>query len=106
MNLSRIQAYVSVAVGAVLIILGVVQQQKKKKLLQEGIETEGEIYDVVGDSTKNANGAPLIKFITKEQVVITEQYKASISFKKKGSKVRLIYDAANPKRFIVKEVLG
>ncbi|MFT3936308.1 MAG: hypothetical protein QM726_21945 [Chitinophagaceae bacterium] len=105
MNPSRIQSYVAVALGAGLIIVGLIQQQNRKKLLQEGIETEGEIFDVLGDVNKNKSGNPVIKFATKEQVWITEKYKINVPFAKKGSKVKLVYDAGNPKKFIVKEIL-
>ncbi len=105
MNLPKIQGIVAVTLGAAFIIAGVIQQQKKKKLLQDGIETEGEIFDIVGDSSKNAAGNPVIKFATKEQVWVTEKYKINVPFSKKGRKVKLVYDAANPKRFIVKEIL-
>jgi hypothetical protein len=105
MNLPKIQAIVSVILGAGLIIAGIIQRQKKKKLLQDGIETEGEIFDIVGDSSKNASGNPVIKFATRDQVWVTEKYKISVPFEKKGSKVTLIYDAGNPKRFVVKKIL-
>ena len=105
MNLPKIQAIISVILGAGLIIAGIIQRQKKKKLLQDGIETEGEIFDIIGDSRKNASGNPVIKFATREQVWVTEKYKISVPFEKKGSKVTLVYDAANPKRFIVKKIL-
>ena len=105
MNSLSIQRIIAVVFGAGFIIFGLVQQQKKKKLLQDGIETEGEIFDIVGDSSKNASGNPVIKFATKEQVWVTEKYKISVPFAKKGRKVKLVYDAENPKRFIVKEIL-
>ena len=105
MNLPKIQGLVAVILGAILIIAGVIQQQKKKKLLQDGIEAEGEIFDILGDSSKHASGNPVIKFAAREEVWVTEKYKISVPFEKKGSKVTLVYDAANPKRFIVKKIL-
>ena len=104
MNSLSIQRIIAVVLGAGFIIFGLVQQQKKKKLLRDGIETEGEIIDVVGGN-KNATGNPVIKFITKEQVWVTEKYKINVAFDKKGRKVKLKYDADNPKRFIVKEIM-
>ena len=104
MNSLSIQRIIAVVLGAGFIIFGLVQQQKKKKLLRDGIETEGEIFDVVGGN-KNATGNPVIKFITKEQVWVTEKYKINVALDKKGRKVKLKYDADNPKRFIVKEIM-
>ena len=105
MNLSKIQGILSVALGIVLILVGVMQRNKKKKLLKDGVQVEGEVFDVLGDSSKDSSGRPVIRFVTKEQVLITEQYKISIPFSKKGQKVILVYNADNPKEFIVKEIL-
>jgi len=73
-------------------------------LLEHGIEVEGEIVDVVGDSSKQSSGRPLIRFTTKEHALVTQQYKISVPFNKKGEKVILVYNADNPKQFIVKKI--
>ncbi|MEO5594179.1 MAG: DUF3592 domain-containing protein [Chitinophagaceae bacterium] len=104
MNLPRIEGVVAVVLGIILIIAGVIQQKKKKQLLENGIEAEGEVLDIVGDKIKNPSGYPIIRFATKEMEWITEQYKVSIPFNKKGQKVTVLYNADNPKQFIVKKI--
>ncbi|MEO6313905.1 MAG: DUF3592 domain-containing protein [Chitinophagaceae bacterium] len=105
MNSSRIQAIVSVALGVVLIAVGLLQRMKRKKLLEHGIEVEGEIFDVLGNSKKNDAGYPVIRFITKDNTEVSEKYKVNIPFSKKGQKVLLLYNAGNPKEFVIKKIL-
>ena len=104
MNLPKIEAVAAIVLGIGFIAAGVLQRNRKRKLLADGTEAEGEVLDVLGDSSKTGSGQPVIRFTTGEKEVITEKYKISIPFSKKGQKVTLVYNAANPRQFIIKKI--
>lgn len=84
-------------------------QKKRKRIIQNGIEAEGIVFDFSDESSQisiNTNGrsasTPLIRFVTKEGVWITEKGEWSSTVLNQGDKVTVIYSPDNPKEFIFK----
>ena len=96
-------------IGIAFILLASKLIGKKKRIIQNGIEVDGIIFGFEyerSSSSSNVNNLkyPLIRFLTKEGEWFTEKsdYGSNISFLKKGTKVKVIYNATNPKEFIFK----
>ena len=79
-------------------------REKRKRIIDNGIEVEGIIYEFDGISINAQTSYPLIRFVTKEGLWITEQadYGGPGFFLKQGQEVTVIYNADNPKEFIYK----
>ena len=106
-----IQIIVFLILGAAAIFAFLKFQEKRKKVIENGIEVTG----IVFESSKNApvdytnstnfkSNHPTIRFVTKEGLWITEQAEYGVSgfFLKQGQEVTVIYNADNPKEFIYK----
>ena len=67
---------------------------------------EGVVFDLVSSNDgSDSLDYPVIRFVTTDKTMtwITEKYEMSMpAFTTKGKKVRVIYNADNPKEFIIK----
>jgi hypothetical protein len=106
-----IQVIVFLTLGVAAIFAFFKFQEKKKKIIENGIEVTGIVFEYsenapvkYTDSTNYKDNIPTIRFVTKEGLWITEQadYGGSGFFLKQGQEVTVIYNADNPKEFIYK----
>ena len=106
-----IQIIVFLILGAAAIFAFFKFQEKRKKIIENGIEVTGIVFEHSENepvdytkSTNFRNNCPTIRFVTKEGLWITEQadYGGSGFFLKQGQEVTVIYNADNPKEFIYK----
>ncbi|MBL7762953.1 MAG: DUF3592 domain-containing protein [Chitinophagaceae bacterium] len=100
-----INVVIPLVVGLVLIIIGFEQKRKTKRLVNNGIEVEGVIFSKETSSdSKNRAIYPVIRFVTKDGVWVTEKASESLPFflKKDEKTVQVFYDPNNPKEFIYK----
>lgn len=92
-------------IGAVLVILFLVLTKKARKVMNKGIQVQGVVFDIVSGSTDQAiTQHPVIRFLTLNNVWITEPYYTStfpVSLKK-GQTVKVVYSPRDPKNFIIK----
>ncbi len=103
LNSPEMQAILLLLMGIVFIVGSSVMKKKKRKILENGIETEGVIFQMSNDGSFNNDSYPIIRFITKKQEWITEQYDVSGPFlNKPGKKITVVYNPDNPKEFVVK----
>jgi hypothetical protein len=92
-------------IGIGFLVVYFIAKQKYKRLLENGIEVEGVIngFEQSGSLSDNSR-FPIVRFQTKEGVLITE--KADISLPpfllKEGQKVTVVYNNLNPKEFNLK----
>jgi hypothetical protein len=92
-------------VGLVLILLSLKSTEKKKRVIANGIETDGIIFSFESSGISDSSAVyPVIRFVTKEGVWITELADMVLPryLLKEGQKVRVIYNADNPKEFVCK----
>jgi len=106
-----IQIIIFLVSGAAAIFAFFKFQEKKKRVIENGIEVTGIVYEYSNtgsidytDSFNSKRNYPTIRFVTKEGLWITEQadYGPSGFFLKQGQEVKVIYDTDNPKEFIYK----
>lgn len=82
--------------------------EKRKRAITNGIEVEGIIFDFSEDNgvstdINSINAAmPLIRFVTKDGLWITEKGEWTSTSLRQGDKVTVLYNADNPKEFIYK----
>lgn len=92
-------------IGAVLVILFLVLTKKARKVMNKGIQVQGVVFDIVSGSADQAiTKHPVIRFLTINNVWITEPYYTStfpVSLKK-GQTVKVVYSPRDPKNFIIK----
>jgi hypothetical protein len=95
--------------GVISILVSSKLVDKRKKIIQNGIEVEGIIFDYeTSYSTLNSVNnsliqCPIIRFVTKEGLWITKQSDIGFAFRfKKNKKVTVVYDQNNPEDFIWK----
>ncbi|HKB43295.1 MAG TPA: DUF3592 domain-containing protein [Chitinophagaceae bacterium] len=89
--------------GIVLIILAMTLLAKRNKIIQNGVEVEGVIFDFeTSDTNNNYLKYPIIRFVTKEGSWITKTADYSLPFLKRGQKVIVIYNKDNHEEFIFK----
>ncbi len=90
--------------GIVFIIVSMTLMSKRNKIIQNGIEVEGVIFDFEASHVSNNNFLkyPIIRFVTEEGLWITKTSDYSFPFLKKGSKVTVIYNKDKPEDFIFK----
>jgi hypothetical protein len=102
----------------VLIVIGLFSffsffrfHERRKGILENGIEVEGVVFDFSvedgltassDDSLTNKLSYPMIRFVTKEGLWITEKGDWTSTSLKQGDKVNVIYNASDPKKFIYK----
>ena len=99
------QALIIIAFGFSLLYIAFKFRANTKKIAINGIETEGIVFDLIQSDTLEGKAKfPLIRFVTSEQVWITEKYNISsiVGSFRKGQKVTVVYNASNPKEFFVK----
>ena len=75
-------------------------RQKRKRIIDNGIEVEGIIYEFDGISINAQTSYPLIRFVTKEGLWITEKGDWTSTSLKEGVKVTVVYNSNDPKEFI------
>jgi len=83
-------------------------KQKRERIIENGVEVEGIVFDFSDDNNISSNtnsmniSTPLIRFVTKDGLWVTEKGEWSTTSLKQGDKVIVIYNADNPKEFIYK----
>lgn len=100
-----INIVIPLIVGLILIIIGFEQKRKTKRLVNNGIEVEGIIFSKETSSdSENRATYPIIRFVTKDGLWVTEKANESLPFffKKDEKTVQVFYDPNNPKEFIYK----
>ena len=114
MNLNMsdpIQIIIFLVIGAAAIFAFLKFQENKKRVIENGIEVSGIVFEYSNmtavdykDSVNSKWNYPTIRFVTKDGLWITEQadYGPSGFFLKQGQEVKVIYNADNPKEFIYK----
>lgn len=98
-----------IAIGVILIYVAIQFQSRTKQILKKGIQTKGVIFDILGSDNPDSSAMyPLVRFVTSENVWITEKYNISTipGLLKKGQKVTVIYNPDNPKEFIIKSPIN
>ena len=75
-------------------------REKRKRIIDNGIEVEGIIYEFDGISINDQTSYPLIRFVTKEGLWITEKGDWTSTSLKEGVKVTVVYNSNDPKEFI------
>jgi len=74
-------------------------------MIANGMEAEGIIFDMVTRSgAYGGANHPVVRFLTRDDVWITETYDigSSVTFLKRGEKLNVIYNPEDPKEFILK----
>ena len=110
MNNDIMQIIAFMVIGLGLIIVYYFQSTRLKKIIENGVEAEGIIFDFKQDQFnsdidfRDNSKYPIIRFVTKENKWITGQslIKISSSFFKEGQKVNVTYNSENPTEFILK----
>jgi len=106
-----IQILILLIIGAAAIFIFFKFQEKKQRIIENGIEVNGIVFENSNNASANygdpgspRGNYPTIRFVTKEGVWITEQadYGGSGFFLKQGQEVTVIYNADDPKEFIYK----
>jgi hypothetical protein len=79
-------------------------QEKKKRIVENGVEVKGVVYEYDNISFNDEPIFPKIRFVTKEGLWVTEyaEYSLSRDLIKEGQEVIVIYNEENPKEFIYK----
>ncbi|MFT3936307.1 MAG: DUF3592 domain-containing protein [Chitinophagaceae bacterium] len=101
----EIQGIIFMSIGLACVVIGRMQINKRKNIIANGVEVDGVVFDTIYEGYGDESFEyPIIRFVTKKDMLwITEKYEVSITgFMNKGEKVRVVYDATNPKNFIVK----
>ena len=86
--------------GAVAIFGFFKFREKRKRIIENGIEVKGIIYEVDDISVNNQANYPMIRFVTKEGLWITEKGDWTSTTLKAGAEVIVIYNSNDPKEFI------
>ncbi|HEY4149218.1 MAG TPA: DUF3592 domain-containing protein [Chitinophagaceae bacterium] len=94
-----------VIMGLALCIITVYHKAKNNHLVKHGVRAEGEIVDAGTSGIKNdSNKYPLVRFLDKEGREVTLQSKEGFLSQriKKGKKVTIFYDPAQPTEFMLR----
>ena len=80
-------------------------RKKGKRIIDNGIEVEGIVFDFVNDldrasTDRVSTPMPLIRFVTKDGVWMTEKGDWGSTSLNLEDKVIVVYNADNPKQFI------
>lgn len=90
-------------IAGVSCIIGVLKYwEKRKQIIQNGIEVKGIVYEILDISINNEANYPMIRFVTKDGVWITEKGDWTSTSLKAGQEVTVIYNSQDPKEFIYK----
>ena len=118
-----LQSIIFLFIGIICIAIAIFATSDNKKLKASGLTADGIIYALEQNSNqnkfdsyaRNVNDKITVRFLTKDDVWITEQVKTNsiISFTgqyKAGEHVRVIYNPANPSEFMIEskqsEIIG
>ena len=87
--------------GFVLILSSILLSKKESSLRKTGIRVDGVVFQLIMDNDNLMY--PMIRFLTLSKEWITERVNVggNPSPYKEGQKVKVIYDALNPKKFII-----
>lgn len=93
-------------IGLIVCLIAVYYSNKYKRLLKTGESAEGIIFDYEISSNDGVSTQyPIVRYVTRQQQWVTKKAEVSItsfsSFLKKGSKVTVFYDPANPEEFVI-----
>src|SRR5258705_9627296 len=91
--------------GIAFMLIGSVLIDKRKRIIQNGIEVEGVVFDYETEYSADNNFLkyPVIRFVTKEGLWITKKSDYGFSFSmRKDKKVTVVYNPDNPEEFIYK----
>ena len=104
MNFTTAQ-FILLGFGAVFTVFGIVKYEAREKLFKRDIRVKGLVVeiDAMVDSTINTSYYPIVKFSTLQNDALTERYNLGFnpSTYKIGDTVTIIYNADNPKQFII-----
>lgn len=94
-------------IGAAALVAYFKAIEKKKRIIENGVEVEGIVFEFSDDERSadinSVNVAmPMIRFVTKDGLWITEKGDWSSTSLKQGDKLIVFYNADNPKEFIYK----
>lgn len=109
--MSEIQTIViPLIIGLTCMFAGFKFREKNKRLISNGIEVEGIIFSQEESSDgdiENRSAYPIIRFVTKEGLWITEKTDLAIpvSILNKDKSVKVFYNPDNPKDFVYKTSL-
>jgi len=97
---------VPLIIGVLMVAVFFIHSKKVNKLVENGVEVEGIVYDIITNGRQNSVDTkhPVIRFLTTDELWITETYDIGMlpADFKKGQRVTVIYNAENPKDFMVK----
>ena len=98
-----IQIIIALLVGISAILAFLKFQDKKKRIIENGIEVTGIVFEEsyhsnINDQSNHKN--PVIRFVTKDGLWMTEQADYDSGFLEEGQEINVIYNAENPKEFI------
>ncbi len=111
MNNDIMQIIAFLVIGLGLIIVYYFQSTRIKKIVENGVQAEGIIFDFKQDQFNNSDidfrdnsKYPTIRFVTNEKKWVTGQPLFNISsiFSKEGQKLTVVYNSENPTEFIIK----
>ena len=101
------QALLNFFIGLALVIYGYLQIVRSNKVRKGGIKVEGIVFDIYdqqsGSNRDDDQIFPIIRFATKEGLLITKKYHVSTerSYLKEGQKVDVTYNPNEPEQFII-----
>ena len=75
---------------------------RRRKMIENGIEVKGIIYEIEDISFNDEMIHPTIRFVTKEGLCIAEKVNSTSAGLKVGKEVTVIYNSKSPKEFIYK----
>jgi hypothetical protein len=94
--------------GTFLAVFGIGKLNEREKLIKSGIKVEGIVFDIetvwdTGSDVRSTTYYPVIRFVTTDKEWITEKYNvgSNPSVYSVGDKVKVIYDRADCKHFMI-----
>lgn len=88
-----VNAIVVFSLAIFLITIGARRLRKHRKIIRNGLPAKGFVYEMNG--TK-----PIIRFVAQDDKWITAEHDSGGLFEK-GDTLHVVYDAANPKQFLI-----
>ncbi|RFZ84561.1 DUF3592 domain-containing protein [Mucilaginibacter terrenus] len=92
------------ALGGLLFAVGCIVYLKRKKLLRSGIRVVGTVAGFAPRADADSLPIPLIRYVTADKKILTEQYDVAVSSADKyseGQKVEVIYDPDDASSFVI-----
>ena len=93
--------------GLAALLIGIARSTDKRRLLNKGIRVNGTVFQIIHDGNSTSpTYYPVVRFLTEGDDQVTEKYKngGNKYLYKEGDKVKVIYDAQNPARFLLDDV--